>query len=233
MSILGVGALAIGYLGLSKMEYMNGILLEITGPLMQRDQLTSNILDQQRQVSILNRDIIIEKRVDKMHRLEQELGPVRDKLLDLVKQYADIASPEGKELAKKYEAVAKEWIETNRLIRDATKAGRDDEVQKLVEQAEQPQRQATLQILKDINVLTAQRLTQAVDESAESYRAARTLVIVISLLALAIGGLLAFFVMRAVSKAIDQVIASLNDNSAQVTSAAQQIAASSELKSSR
>jgi hypothetical protein len=45
------------------MSFINDLLTEITGTLVKRDQLTSLIQDQQRQVTILNKDIIVEKKM--------------------------------------------------------------------------------------------------------------------------------------------------------------------------
>jgi methyl-accepting chemotaxis protein len=58
--------------------------------------------------------------------------------------------------------------------------------------------------------------------------AARNLMLIVSLSAIFLGGGVAFVILRAVSKAINQVISQLNENSASVTTAAQQIASSSE-----
>jgi methyl-accepting chemotaxis protein len=92
-------------------------------------------------------------------------------------------------------------------------------------------RDARLRLEKELDEVVNSN-QKAMDEIAkktdEDYQAATTLMITTSIASILLGFAIAFVVLRALSKAINEVIAKLNDNSAQVTSASQQIAASSE-----
>jgi methyl-accepting chemotaxis protein len=228
VGIFAATAITIAVLGINKLAYVNELLVEITSVQVKRDQLTSDIQDQQRQVAIINKDIIIEKDPARMEKLSQDLKPVREQLLALIDKYKSIASDKGKELAEQYGATINDWANANADIRTLTKAGKDAEVQELVKSKEAPLRLKATALMEQMNDITAKRLTEATLEARSSYETARNMVIVISIAAILAGSLLAFFVMRAMTKAIDQVISSLDDNSNQVTGAAQQIAASSE-----
>ncbi len=67
-----------------------------------------------------------------------------------------------------------------------------------------------------------------VKAAAELFQTARMIMIAVSVIAIFVGILLAFFVLRALNSSINAIIAGLKDSAGQVSSAAQQIAASSE-----
>lgn len=228
LSILVIGSIVIGSTGLLKISQINGILLEITDVHVKRDQMTSQMLDLQRQVSIYNKDIIIERSMERMNSLEGELGKVRSDLLKTVEQYTTMASPEGKKLASEYLASLTEWMEVNKEVRRLTKAGRDAEVETLVKDKETPLRLQSLKSLQAMNDLTAEKLVEAKATAAAAYQTTKYTMLLISIGSVALSLFIAFIIMRAVSRAINQVISSLNDNSSQVTAAAQQIASSSQ-----
>src|SRR5271168_4136342 len=108
--ILGLGAMTIGYFGLTKMSYIKGILSEITGTLIKRNEQVASLRDQQRQITILNKNIIIEKDKSKSEKMEHDLTPLREQLLKTLGEYSLIASTEGKELANRYKETADKWI---------------------------------------------------------------------------------------------------------------------------
>jgi methyl-accepting chemotaxis protein len=229
IGLLSCGGIGTSYLGISKMAFIRDIMAEITGTLVKRDQLTSLILDQQRQVAIQNRNIVIERKPERMEKMEQELIPIRAELFNLIQKYSDIAAPEGKELARKYKEALEPWIAVNGKVRALTKqVGKEDEVSTIMEKEEAPLRAKTLEYLKDMNALTAKRLQDATNDAEASYQSAKIFMIIVSVCVILSCILLATFIMVALGKSIDQVISNLEDSSGQVTSASQQIAASSE-----
>lgn len=228
ISILSINSIILSWIGINKMSYINDLMSEITGTLVKRDQLTSAIQDQQRQVTIMNKDIAIERKMERMLRMEQDLVSVREKLYQLIEQYSKIASPEGKELAKKYKSIVDEMVTVNAQIRTFSKQNKDDDVSRLTETVEIPLRSKSSDVLQAMNALTAKRLQDATTSAEEAYRTSRILVLTISIGSILFGLLLSFITMAALGKAIDRIITNLNDSSQQVTAAAQQIASSSE-----
>jgi methyl-accepting chemotaxis protein len=226
--ILSIGAMTIGYFGLSKMSYIKSLLTEITGTLVKRSEYVSSLRDEQRMITIHNKNIVIEKDKSKVEKLEAELSPLRTELFKSLDDYSQISSSEGKELARQYKDAAEKWINSNTELRRLIKADKDSEAAQYTEAENEPSRIKAVDLLDEMSKLTSKRLDEATAESESSYTSARNLVLLVTTLSLLLSGALAAFIMRSVSKAIDQVIASLNDNSSQVTAAAQQIAASSE-----
>jgi methyl-accepting chemotaxis protein len=228
VGIFTAAAVAIAVMGINKLAYVNGLLVNITNVEVKRDQLTADIQDQERQVTIISKDIIIEKDPARMEKMIQEIKPARERLLSLIDKYKGIANDKGRDLADKYRAAIEEWEGVNAEVRKLTRDGKDAEARDLVKSRETPLRLKASAVMQEMNDITAKDLDDETVAAKSSYEAARDMMLVISIAAILAGGLLAFFVMRAMSKAIDHVISSLDDNSNQVTGAAQQIAASSE-----
>lgn len=228
LTIFAIGSITISYFGIAKLHFMDGLVDEITEVYVKRDQITSEILDDQRRISIQNKEIIIEKNPERMAKMSKELEPLSEEIQKDIDAYTKIASAEEKQLIKEYAAKIGEWETVNAEIRKLTRAGKDDEVFKLVTEHETPLRAKADEILTQMNKLTSDSLEEATKDAQAAYLSARTILIGVSLFAILAGVLLAVFVMRALSRAIDQVISNLDDNSQQVTSAAQQIASSSE-----
>lgn len=226
--IFTAGAVTVGYLGLSKMAFLDGLITDISGPVFHADKLAATLLDYQRQISNTNKDIIIETDLKKMNDLSENLKDMRANLFKTLDAYNKVASEKGQKFSAQYKEDVTEWIAANKEVRQLTKAGKTDEVAELVRSKETPLRQKALKILQEMNQLTTNEAAQAAKEAKTSYVEARELVMAISFASILISVLLAFLVMKAVTKAINQIISNLDDNSTQVTSAAQQIASSSE-----
>jgi methyl-accepting chemotaxis protein len=228
LTVFAIGTLIVSFFGLQKMASINDILTEVTEKLVKRDQITSLILDNQREVTILNKEMIIEKNQKKMVELEKGLEIVRIALLNSISNYEEIASQEGKELAKQYRENLDSWIAANAELRKFTKENNDEAVAEVLKVKEIPRRTKLLSILKEMNKITANSLKEGSVLAAETYLNARNILAIISLGIILFCTILSIIIMKIVSKNINEVIDSLNDNSTQVTSAAQQIAASSE-----
>jgi methyl-accepting chemotaxis protein len=228
ISILSVSAICIGAVGLNKMAFIKGLMTEITGTLIKRNEIVSALRDQQRQIAIANKQIVIEKDKSKIEKLETGLISLREELGKIRDEYDKMASPEGKKLVVGYREAAEKWMDTNAEVRRLLQAGKDQEMSLYIERENEPARMKAVDYLDQMTKLTTDRLEAATEEAEASYNAARNLVLTVTILSLLTGGILAVVILRMVGKAIDQVIANLNDNSNQVSSASAQVAASSE-----
>jgi methyl-accepting chemotaxis protein len=229
IAVLMAGGVFIAIYGLSVMSTIKDSLNEVTGVFVKRDQLTSLILDRQRENTIANKSIIIEKNPAKMEAIEKDINEqIRPALLKSVEEYTAIASPEGKELITKYQTAIEKWFVVNKEIRQLSKAGKDDEASKATDEREAPLRLEALGILTKMNELTAKNLSTATKLANEQYESARFTLIIATIIVFSVAGFLAVMILLAIGKSIDQIIRSLNDNAAQVSSASQQIASSAE-----
>lgn len=228
LSILGFGAIVISCYGIFSLGKINDNLQEIVNVDVKRDQLTSLITDQQRLLNINILRSVLEKDQKKVLELEKVYQGYKNELYKYVKEYKDSASGEGQKLAEKYSSAAEKWFDVNTKIQEFSRENNDVEIANIRDNVGSPLIAEMRGYIKEMNGLTAKRLEEAKAESEENYKTARLLLIAVSFISIFASALIAYFIMKSVSRAIDNVIANLNDNSSQVTSAAQQIAASSE-----
>jgi methyl-accepting chemotaxis protein len=172
--------------------------------------------------------MVIRKRPEIKAKIEKDLLEQEKDLSKAVADYSNMSGDAGKQLAAQFQASLDKWYPALEKMRELTKADDRKGVVDLIENVETPIRNEVRATLQAMNELTTKRINESVVAAKASYITARNLVLAVSFFSILAGALLAFFIMRSVSKAIDQVISSLTDNSTQVTSAAQQIASSSE-----
>ena len=228
ISILAFGAMVISFTGIRNLSIVNDELKAIISQDVKRDQLTSLITDEQRSVGIAMRDLIIERDLVKMKGFEENHRVATEKLYKYLNDYRALANAEGQKLADEYKSLADKWIPATKEVIKLAMDNKDAEVAAYRESTEFPMvLQMRAQIGK-MNALTAKDLENSAIESQSNYEASRNLMLMISFISIFASLTLAFFILKAVTKAIDSVITGLTDSSNQVTSAAQQIASSSE-----
>lgn len=228
IAILAVGATVISYTGIHSMSEINDNLKEIVERDMKRVQLSTMISESQRLMSINLRDMIIESNSGKMKKFESGYNASKEDLLKYIAEYRAIASEQGQVLADQYKQNAEKLFAANQKVLMLAVENKKDDLAAFRESTVGPMLNDLREILEKINALTSQRLQNSVVISQSNFENARFLMLIISVVSISSSLLLAFLVLRVVTKAIDQVIANLTDNSNQVTSAAQQIASSSE-----
>lgn len=200
---------------------------EITETLVKRDQLTSDIKDNQRVIvastmeSILRTDEAGIKRVnDRFQRA------INDQEEDM-KAYNDIASDAGRALLEKYQAEYKIFLESVNHSRELSKQNKNAEA--AAEFFAVDERLTAMRaIINDMNKLTADRLREASDLANAQANQSILIALLMSSLSIVTSLIIAFMVLRAVTSAIALVVKNLSDSSIQVSGAATQIASSSE-----
>jgi methyl-accepting chemotaxis protein len=228
ISILAMGAMAISYTAIKSMSGLNESLKSIVDVDVRRDQLTSLITDSQRLAGMNLRDFIIERNPVKMQKYKESFQQNKSDLYKYLAEYRSIASDDGKAIADQYKNIAEKWVDSNEKVFQLAAENKDAEVAEYREKVTLPLISEMRSYIQKMNELTAKRLKEAVTDGQATYENSRLMMIVISLVSIFASLALAFVILRAVTKAIDQVIANLTDSSNQVTSAAQQIASSSE-----
>ncbi|WP_413559446.1 methyl-accepting chemotaxis protein [Bdellovibrio sp. HCB209] len=226
IGLLSCGALVITYLGINRMSDINTTFVDFAKLDVKRDQLTSTVLDEQRQASSTMKDIIIERDPRKMEKLQEKFDGHKSALFKNLDEYHSMASPEGKALASKYKDAANNWFGTANKIITLSRANKDVEVVQVRENEELPLLTNMRAAIKDMNDLTAKRIDDSVRSAGESYITAKNLMMTISLSCIFVCVALAFVVMRQMSTAIRNVITDLTGGSEQVAAASTQIASS-------
>lgn len=216
------------YVSLSKISEINDSLNNLVNTVAKRltiaksmDALTNEIKNQEKV-------FILEENVSEMNKISSRLDELELQLRTLLKEYDKIALPVGKAEIVKMEEKINKWKDISVEMRKLSLTGQNKEAIAL---ARGPSQQTWNDFDSSLNVMVERNEKTMEDESTRTdllVDTTRNLVISVTLIALAIGGILAFFMIKAISSAIDQVIANLNDSSAQVASASSQIASSSE-----
>jgi methyl-accepting chemotaxis protein len=228
IAILSFGAIVISLLSINNMSKLNDNLKFIIENDVKSDQMTFIITGAKDASVILVRDLIIERNPEKTLQLIEKFKENNIKVLNLVADYRAIASAEGKVLADEYKMIFEKWMKGNDVVLKLATENKDEEISEYRVRVLAPINAELAVVMDKLNDLTAKSLDASVADSQKNFENSRLMMIVISLIAISASLLLAFFILRAVTKAIDQVIANLTDNSNQVTSAAQQIASSAE-----
>jgi methyl-accepting chemotaxis protein len=215
--------------GFSVKELVAGkdALNEITSVLIRRDQLSSDINDNQRVMLQAAMEAIL--RTDET--LIKKAGKKVDDALEEqdrdMKAYEEVASDEGRALLEKYKKTFQTYVGAIQQSRELAKFNKNDEAARVILDADNIRLELRGH-LDAMNKLTSDRLR---DVSAEANsRANRSIWIssIVSTVSIFFSLLVAFLVLRSLTQSIGKIVSSLFDSSAQVSSAANQIASSSE-----
>jgi methyl-accepting chemotaxis protein len=228
LSIFVVASMSISTVGILKVGEINDSLNKLVDVVAAR-------LDHARQTTSLTHQLKTHEKLlileDSKEDMKQEVATIDGLIEDIQKElgaYKKVASEEGLREISRIESLMSTWKGVKDEIKDHAYAFRNKEALAL-------STGKSKQILDDVtDILTTavernQKVMQSESELTDRLvENTRSLILLISISAIVFGIFLAFFILRAINKSIDQVIASLDDNSNQVTSASRQIASSSE-----
>jgi methyl-accepting chemotaxis protein len=232
IAILIVGALTISYIGISRMERINGSV----GQLLNYDVAKTLMLKDLRGYFYMQgldqRNIILETTDEGMAKYKKNLDSRHEVIMTQIKAYREgvdaLALGEISEFEENY---VKWWGITNEIMVLALKNA-NTEAFAISKIKASPQRLLTDNILDKMTKRHEVEMIEEKRSTEETYRQSHSLVIIISATAILFGIAAAFFVLNALNKTITQIIKDLMGNSDQVSTASQQIATSSEHLSS-
>lgn len=175
------------------------------------------------------KNIILELKTEDIKRHSARLEDNHTKLIKTLDDlYQLIFAEAGKKDLLAAKANVEEWWRNNQKIRENILSGAKSEAFDLSMNVGRIQRFKVEESIDGILQRNVGFMNEEVKLAESEYNKARNLVILTSFIAILSGMVLAALILRAVNRSIDQVIASLTDNSSQVTAAAHQIASSSE-----
>lgn len=227
LALLIVAFIGSVYMGLSSMIKIRDGLAEITGPYTKRDQLTSTIQDGQRVLTIMSLEALLEQDPEKVRALKKRYEDASVELDKEIKAYEDLASEKGRGYLSKFVDALKKWeVETTKAKSLAEKKQHQEAFE--VFSAAGSYRQEMRQQILEMNKLTGEQLSVKSAEANDIANNAIVLSLISAAVSILVSVLIAYFVLKALTRAIDQVVRNLFDASAQVSSASSQIASSSE-----
>ncbi len=227
LSIFFVTSVVIAFIGISSMGKMDTAVNSITKFVVPRMQNSYKVQSEFRQMAIRQSFLIMsDTKEDKEHSRTQLLESYST-LTNLVKSAKENSSPEKYQTWVEIESSINAWWELSKIIQTAAMEDNDKLAMEKNKEARNIRRDADKN-LSDLVLANEGKLATETSLVEQAYTQARWLTLMISVIATIIASSIAFVVLKAASKAIQEVITSLNEGSIQVSSAAHQIAASSE-----
>lgn len=228
VAIFVVACVSISYVGITKVSAINSALDEIALRDAKRIEHVTEVNAIYLSQIILEKNMIIEQDKAKIEAYSKTIDEKHATLLKEIETWNKIASENGKKNLKKLNDLYSIWWGYHQQIRQMTLNNDDKGAFELSTGLSLDIRKKVEELLDETVLFNRKAMTISWDASEILYNEAKVMLISVSVIATLIGITFTFFVMRSVSKAIDEVIKSLTDNSNQVTSAAHQIASSSE-----
>ena len=212
---------------IKELLFLRDSLNEITGNVVRRDQLTSEMQDNQRVISNSTLESVVQDDSSKQPAILERYSKTVEKQDKDMAEYDAIASIEGKQLLEKYKVDFVKFLEITRRTRELGAQNKDDEAGKVYfSGADILGRMRGY--MGEMNQLTAAQLKQSSEQANSIATKAVTVAVISSIVSILVAIAIAFSVLRSLTRAIGQIVRGLSDSSAQVTSAATQIASASE-----
>lgn len=226
--ILVTGSLVISVMGLTKMGDINTILTDITEVTYKRIELDNN-LKALFYVQIINERNYLINTTAEGRKTNAERIATRDKEMHtMIDERKAIASAEGMKSVTEFETAYVNWKNSNDEIMKLAEAGDNKGASDLILSKGRDLRLAAENIIEGMVERNRKVMEEKKTEAALGYKNAKTLSIATAAISVLLGLSFGIIILTALSKAVNQVISVLTDNSMHVTSAAQQIASASE-----
>ncbi len=179
-------------------------------------------------IQLINeKNFIIADTKENMDVYQKRLNDRNEEMKKQIEEAYKISSNLGKNDLDQFKAVYNEWWQTTTEEIKLSAAGDNKNAFHLSTTKGRELRLKGESIMDHIIKRNQTSMKEEDDRADNLYDKSRTAMMIVSVLSVVAGILFAFFMMKAISRAINRVIDNLKDSSEQVTSAAQEIAASS------
>ncbi len=201
---------------------------EVTGNVVKRNQLSFIIKDNQRRISLIASEALIIHSPEELKANIKDFEEMTAKQEKDIEAYRALASEKGKAILGEYVNAYNKYLSEMKKVRALAANNKVDEGASLYVAARHTYVVPMREQIETLSDLTSGQLSErSASADAESSRAI-WVGLIISTFSILSSILIAFFVLRAVTRAISDVVKNLSDSSIQVSGAATQIASSSE-----
>ncbi|MBE0556189.1 MAG: MCP four helix bundle domain-containing protein, partial [Proteobacteria bacterium] len=222
--------LAIGtFVGVNRLGAMNDRLTDIANNDNKRVFLANEMVDQVRNIAITVRDTLLNQDEGILVKEREKLEKARMIFREDVQKLAGMLEAEAsKQILAAIEETQRALKPFNdkALALDAEQKGAEA-IKVLIGEAA-PMQEKLLQQVDELIRTEEKRTREAVEEAGRDYAKASSFMIGMGVLALILGGLIALFLTRGITRPINRVVAGLKDGAERVASASSQVAASSQ-----
>ncbi len=228
ISIFVTALVTVSGVGIVKVMAINDSLNYLVDGVAQRqtialsmDAITNEIKNQEKR-------LILEETKEGMEDIAKQLDSLEAELKEDIAKLKELNTPAIEKYVSEIPEKLVAWKEFNLEIRKHAYAGDNKEAYQVANKKSAPALRQVDERITEIVSIAKENMHIASKDTDTLVENSRILIIFTSIVALLLGISVAVLIMRAVSKAIDQVISSLDDSSNQVAAASQQIAATSE-----
>lgn len=232
ISIFVLGGIIIATIGIFNLSRLNGNIDNIVEVVSRKALISRALSGDIYSINSLEYQLISETNTQKINDIIEEMKKTEATMKDRLSRYEQRSEPTEMAKVEEMKATTNEWLKTNHELRNLILKNNKIAAHSLLEGEARTKLSRLETILSYMVNLNEDYMTQAKETAQQRYNQSSILIVIVSAAAILFGIFMAFIVLRAVTKTIDQVIASLTDNSNQVTSAATQIASSSQELSS-
>lgn len=215
------------YLAISRMGEIRDELNEITTKNMKREELTAEIKDLQKVLTLSTFEIILEKNKENQSQADKRYDSAIAAMKKDLADYDALASETGKGLIRSFTSSLEKWSEVAQKAHELAQKNKDDEAYQMVVSAD-TYRDEMKNAVNSMTELTAKQLEEKSKNANDIASNAIRLTLMISIVAIVLSVVIAFFALKAVTTTVNQIVKNLFDNSLQVSSAAVQIASAAE-----
>lgn len=232
ISIFVLGGIIIASIGIFNLSRLNTNIDNIVDVVSRKALISRALGGDVYSINSLEYQLIGENNPQKRNDIIQEMEKTEAIMKDRMTRYEQRSEPSEMTKVEEMKATTTEWIKTNHDLRSLILNNNKVAAQGLLEGEARIKLVRLETILNYMVKLNEDYMAQAKKTAQDRYNQSSTLILAVTTGAMLLGIILAFLVLRTVTRTIDQVISNLTDNSNQVTSAATQIASSSQELSS-
>ncbi len=232
ISIFVLGGIIIASIGIFNLSRLNTNIDNIVDVVSRKALISRALGGDVYSINSLEYQLIGENNPQKRNDIIQEMEKTEAIMKDRMTRYEQRSEPSEMTKVEEMKATTTEWIKTNHDLRSLILNNNKVAAQGLLEGEARIKLVRLETILNYMVKLNEDYMAQAKETAQDRYNQSSTLILTVTTGVMLLGIILAFLVLRAVTRTIDQVISNLTDNSNQVTSAATQIASSSQELSS-
>ncbi len=232
ISIFVFGGIIIASIGIFNLSRLNTNIDSIVDVVSRKALISRALGGDVYSINSLEYQLISENNPQKRNDIIQEMEKTEATMKDRLTRYEQRSEPSEMAKVEEMKATTNEWIKTNHDLRSLILNNNKVAAQGLLEGEARIKLVRLEAILNYMVKLNEEYMAQAKNTAQDRYNQSSTLILAVTTGAMLLGIILAFLVLRTVTRTIDQVISNLTDNSNQVTSAATQIASSSQELSS-
>jgi methyl-accepting chemotaxis protein len=228
LSIFVTASLIISFVGISKVITINDSVDNLINKTNKKVMLAKDMDVLISQMNGEEKSIIIEEELNEMKSHTATLDGLEKEIRSKIDEFELLATPAAKQNLLDLEKILDNWKEVSIQLRELSYVAKDKEAKALSTGKSKEYLGAFENILDEMVKRNEGFMQNDANEMSNLVANTKSIITLVSVVSLLIGAVVAFYMLRMINKAIEQVITNLNDSTSLVSSSASQIASSSQ-----